>query len=85
MTKDAVVQQGIDLSAVFAKFAQKGSDKISLDELLIAMSRVFDHVNLGDIKDLYRILIGAAPGTVGLAGFEDAKIPINEVVQMLTL
>ena len=49
------------------------------------MSRVFDQVNLGDIKDLYRILIGAAPGTVGLAGFEDAKIPINEVVQMLTL
>ena len=49
------------------------------------MSRVFDQVNLGDIKDLYRILIGAAPGTVGLTGFEDAKVPINEVVQMLTL
>jgi hypothetical protein len=32
----------VDLSAVFSKFAQKGSDKISLDELLIAMSRVFD-------------------------------------------
>lgn len=44
------------------------------------MSRVFDNVALGDIKELYRILIGAAPGTVGLTGFEDAKIPINEVV-----
>ena len=52
---------------------------------MIAMSRVFDNLNLSDIKDLYRILIGAAPGTVGLTGFEDVKIPINEVVQMLTL
>ena len=85
VTRDSVSQQGLDLGAVFAKFAQRGSDKISLDELLIAMSRVFDQVNLGDIKELYRILIGAAPGTVGLAGFEDAKIPINEIVQMLTL
>ena len=74
------MQQGIDLTAVFHKFASKGSDKISLDELIIGMSRVYDQVNLGDIKELYRILIGAAPGTVGLAGFEDAKIPINEVV-----
>lgn len=65
---------------MFHKFASKGSDKISLDELIIGMSRVYDQVNLGDIKELYRILIGAAPGTVGLAGFEDAKIPINEVV-----
>ena len=73
------------MGSVFAKFAQRGSDKMSQDELLIAMSRVFDQVNLGDIKDLYRVLIGAAPGTVGLAGFEDAKVPINEVVQMLTL
>lgn len=53
---------------------------MSQDELLIAMSRIFDQINLGDIKDLYRILIGAAPGTVGLVGFEDAKVPINEVV-----
>ena len=83
--KTATQQQGIDLATVFSKFAQKGADKISQDELLIAMSRIFDQVNLGDIKDLYRVLLGAAPGTVGLSGFEDAKIPISEVVQMLTL
>lgn len=47
------------------------------------MSRVSDQVSLGDIKDLFRILLGFSPGS--MAGFEDAKVPINEIVQMLTL
>ena len=71
------------LPSIFNKFAARGSDKLTQDELLIAMSRVSDDIHLGDIKDLYRILIGVAPGA--LAGFEDVKVPINEVVQMLTL
>lgn len=72
-----------ELASIFNKFATRGSDKLTQDELLIAMSRVSDDIHMGDIKDLYRILIGVAPG--GLAGFEDVKVPINEVVQLLTL
>lgn len=68
----------VDISSIFTKFAARGSDKLSQDELLIAMSRISDDIHLGDIKDLYRILIGVAPG--GLAGFEDVRVPINEVV-----
>jgi hypothetical protein len=37
-------EQGLDLSIIFHKLAQKGSDKISQDELLIAMSRVSDNI-----------------------------------------
>lgn len=76
-------EQGLDLGIVFQKMASKGSDKITQDELLIAMSRVSDHIVLKDIKDLHRIIVGAAPGST--AGIEDVKVPINEVVQMLTL
>jgi hypothetical protein len=36
-----------------------------------------------DVKDLHRIIVGASPGSI--AGIEDVKVPINEVVQMLTL
>lgn len=65
------------------KFAQRGSDKLSQDELIISMSRLSDAISLGDIKNLFRILLGFSPGS--MAGYEDAKVPINEVVQMLTL
>ena len=58
--------------------ASKGSDKVSQDEMLIAMSRVNDHIQLGDAKELHRIIVGAAPGSN--AGLEDVKVPINEVV-----
>lgn len=47
------------------------------------MSRVSDNVHLADIKDLFRIMVGAAPGALG--DFDDVKVPINEIVQMLTL
>lgn len=67
-----------DMANVFAKIAKKGSDKISQDELLIAMSRVSDLIQLGDIKELHRILVGAMPGSN--VGIDDVKIPINEVV-----
>lgn len=53
-----------DLGRTFSRFASRGSDKLSLDELLIAMSRVSDNVHLGDIKDLFRILLGVAPGSM---------------------
>ena len=51
--------------------------------MLIAMSRVNDDIQLGDVKELHRIIVGAAPGSN--IGIEDVKVPINEVVQMLTL
>ena len=76
-------QSNADIGRVFNRFAQRGSDKISSDELLIAMSRVSDNIHLADIKDLYRIMVGAAPGALG--DLDDVKVPINEVVQMLTL
>jgi hypothetical protein len=47
------------------------------------MSRVNDNIALGDIKELHRIVVGAAPGSN--AGIEDVRVPINELVQMLTL
>ena len=37
-------EQGLDLGIVFQKIASKGSDKITQDELLIAMSRVSDNI-----------------------------------------
>ena len=82
-TNKAYREQGIDLSIVFSKIAAKGSDKISQDELLIAMSRVSDNIQMKEIKDLHRIVVGASPGST--AGIEDVKVPINEVVQLLTL
>lgn len=54
----------------------KGSDKMSQDELLIAMSRVADNVSLGDVKELHRIIVGSQTST----GIEDVKVPVNEVV-----
>jgi len=42
------------------------------------MSRVSDNVQMRDIKDLHRIIVGAQPGST--AGIEDVKVPINEVV-----
>lgn len=47
------------------------------------MSRVSDNIQMKDIKDLHRIIVGASPGQT--AGIEDVKVSINEVVQMLTL
>ena len=61
---------------IFNKFAGKGSDKIGQDELLIAMSRVSDNIQLGDVKELHRIVVGAPTGNA----IEDVKVPINEVV-----
>ena len=37
-------ENGLDLGIVFQKLARKGSDKITQDELLIAMSRVSDNI-----------------------------------------
>ena len=73
--------QGVDIPQIFRRFTNKGSDKMTQDELLIAMSRVCDNVSLGDVKELHRIIIGSQTST----GIEDVKIPVNEVVQMLTL
>ena len=70
------IQRGIDLGSVFSKFAGQGSDKIGQDEMLIAMARVSDNIQLGDVKELHRIVIGAP----NLNGIEDEKISINEVV-----
>lgn len=76
----AIIKQTTgDLGRTFSRFASRGSDKMSRDELLIAMSRVSDNVHLGDIKDLFRILSGSAED------YADAKVPINEIVQLLTL
>lgn len=83
IAKEEIEQQGTNLGALFQKIASSGSDKISQDELLIAMSRVNDDIQLGDVKELHRIMVGAAPGSN--AGIEDIKVPINEIVQMLTL
>jgi len=49
---------------------------MSQDELLIAMSRVSDHVSLGDVKELHRIVVGAATTN----DLEEVKISVNEVV-----
>lgn len=76
-----LMSQGLDVSSVFQKFAQKGSDKISQDEMLIAMSRVSDTVQLKDVKELHRILVGASTSHE----IEDVKVAVNELVQLLTL
>ena len=70
-----------DIQGIFAKFASKGSDKISHDELLIAMSRVSDNIQLGDVKELHRIVVGAHTSH----DIEDVRVSVNEVVQLLTL
>ena len=59
----------------------KGSNHISQDELLIAMSRVSDNIQLGDVKEFHRIILGARTSHE----IEDVKIPVNEVVALLTL
>ena len=46
------------------------------------MSRVSDNINLREVKDLFRVLLGVGPGAVGI---ENAQVPINEAIQMLTL
>jgi|APGre2960657423_1045063.scaffolds.fasta_scaffold560865_1 hypothetical protein len=51
------------------KFAERGTDRLSADELLIAMSRVSSDINLGEVRELHRIVLGYAPGTTGLRGF----------------
>jgi len=40
------------------------------------MSRVSDNIQLGDVKELHRIVVGAPTGN----GIEDVKVPINEIV-----
>jgi|DEB0MinimDraft_12_1074336.scaffolds.fasta_scaffold30365_1 hypothetical protein len=49
---------------------------MSQDELLIAMSRVSDHIQLGDVKELHRIVVGANTSH----DIEDVKVSVNEVV-----
>ena len=78
ITKDQIQSRGTDLGATFSKMANSGSDKITQDEMLIAMSRVNDDIQLGDVKELHRIIVGAAPGSN--IGIEDVRVPINEVV-----
>jgi len=73
--------QGVDIQSIFGKFAAKGSDKVSCDELLIAMSRVSDDIQLRDVKELHRLVVGASTSH----DLEDVKVPVNEVVQLLTL
>lgn len=75
-TSTQAANSGTDLTQIFNKFAGKGSDKIGQDELLIAMSRVSDNIQLGDVKELHRIVVGAPTGNA----IEDVKVPINEVV-----
>lgn len=74
-------QKGVDVEGVFHRIAGKNSDKISQDELLIAMSRINDSVSMADIKELHRILVGVQPGCN--AGIEDIKVPIALAIQML--
>ena len=76
-----LTQQGLDLSSVFLKFAQKGSETISQDEMLIAMSRVSDGAQLRDVKELHRILVGSG----STSGIEDIKVPVSDLIQILTL
>ena len=83
IARDQIQARGTDLAGTLKKMAAKGSDKITQDELLISMSRVNDDIQLGDVKELHRIIVGAAPGNN--VGIEDVKVPINEIVQMLTL
>lgn len=71
----------MNLNNVFARFAQKGSSQISLDEMLIAMSRVNDNIQLGDIKELHRIIVGASSSH----DIEEVKVSISELVQILTI
>mmetsp|Transcript_35577 Transcript_35577/g.54384 ORF Transcript_35577/g.54384 Transcript_35577/m.54384 type:complete len:85 (+) Transcript_35577:2027-2281(+) len=78
ISKTAQAEHAMDLRDVFSRFSGKGNEKISQDELLIAMSRVSDHISLGDVKELHRIIVGAQPGSN--AGIEEVKVPINEVV-----
>ena len=47
------------------------------------MSRVSDTIQLGDIKELHRIVVGAMPGSN--VGIDDVKVPISEIVQILSL
>lgn len=76
-----LTSQGLDLSATFQKFAQKGSDQISQDEMLIAMSRVSDTIQLRDVKELHRIVVGASSSNE----IEDVKVSVSEVVHLLTV
>lgn len=70
------MSQKQDLTSVFNRFLSKGSDKISQDELLIAMSRVNDSILLGDVKELHRIVVGAHTSH----DLEDVRVPVNEVI-----
>lgn len=72
--------QGLDLTTVFSKFAQKGSSQITQDEMLIAMSRVSDSIQLRDVKELHRILVGASTSNE----IEDVKVGVAELVQILS-
>ena len=44
--------------------------------MLIAMSRVSDNVQLRDVKELHRILVGASSSHE----IEDVKVAVNELV-----
>ena len=45
------------------------------------MARVSDNIQLGDVKELHRIVIGAP----NLNGIEDERVSIQDVVHLLTL
>jgi hypothetical protein len=77
------MEKGIDVEEVFRRLVGKQNDKISQDELLIAMSRISDAVSLGDVKELHRILVGAYPGNN--AGIEDVKVSLVDAISILTL
>jgi len=48
--------------------------------MLIAMSRVSDTIQLRDVKELHRILVGASSSNE----IEDVKVNVQDVVQLLT-
>ena len=49
---------------------------MSVDDMLIAMSRVADSIQLGDVKELHRIIIGAG----SCNEIQDVKVAVNEVI-----
>jgi len=49
--------------------------------MLIAMSRISDTIQLRDVKELHRIIVGAS----SCNEIEDVKVNIAELVSTLTL
>ena len=71
---------------VLKQFAAKDSDLMTKNELILSMSRVSNEISYMQVDVLHRAISGYLPQSSSLGGgLDDIKIPINEVVQMLTL